>query len=591
MVRQAVPSRFGTEKRMRSTELRPPSSTRLLCRTQSYEAETGRPDVRQIRQGGPACTGAIQATFDLGYDEASNVTTRAETISGNSYGGTYTYGYDGANRLTNVTGPALFGSRTYGYDGGGNRTSVQIGTGNPVTTTYNGAGLPTASSDNTSYTHVAIGDLTKIDRTGGTANDWNFKYDSWGNLKSAARKTTGTPDVSFIVDALDRTFSRTAGTTTAAYTYQGMGETLAKSVVGATTTTYARTPGGPLAQRVGTTTRYYLRDQHGDAVGWANTSSGLAGTALYDPWGQLLSGTGEMGTVAAEGSFRFQSDLTDALTGQVDMLTRMYEPTLGRFSSRDVLFGDSNDPVTLNQYVYGAVNPVTYTDPTGMRPECGDCTPEAEQAGIRVWAQAVARNAVEQALQAVRDALEEAIALPSAPAVETPKVESPVESSEVIKHDPCGFLRGATGGDSLDWSWASSICVVEQQVIVFVPSCSYDGCVLLPTTTTFARSLNPPAGDSGDSGDTEGRDLPSVLRAPDRIFKKYLEKVERLAEEARGATKTPEETQQLLTEAERRGWVVERVDLTGSHNWPGGAHLDLRSPSGATLHFPIPLGF
>ena len=33
-------------------------------------------------------------------------------------------------------------------------------------------------------------------------------------------------------------------------------------------------------------------------------------------------------------------DLTDASTGQVDMLTRLYEPTLGRFSSRDVLFGD-----------------------------------------------------------------------------------------------------------------------------------------------------------------------------------------------------------------------------------------------------------
>jgi len=347
-----------------------------LCWTQTYEAETGRPDIRQIRQGGPSCTGATHATFDLGYDVASNVTSRAETITGNTYGGSYTYGFDGANRLTNVTGPAAFGSRTYGYDGGGNRTSVQVGTGNPVTTTYNAAGLPTTSSDNTSYTHDAIGELTKIDRTGGTANDWNFKYDSWGNLKSAARKTTGTPDVSFIVDALDRTLSRTAGTTVAAYTYQGMGGTLAKSVVGATTTTYASTPDGPLAQRISATTRYYLRDQHGDTVGWANTSSGLAGTALYDPWGQLLSGTGEMGTVAADGSFRFQSDLTDALTGQVDMEARLYEPVLGRFSSRDPLFGESTYPLTLNQYVYGLSSPVTYDDPTGLCADPDICPPQ-----------------------------------------------------------------------------------------------------------------------------------------------------------------------------------------------------------------------
>jgi RHS repeat-associated protein len=357
-----------------------------LCWTQTYEAETGRPDIRQIRQGGPSCLGATHATFDLGYDVASNVTSRAETITGNTYGGSYTYGYDGANRLTNVTGPAAFGSRTYGYDGGGNRTSVQVGTGNPVTTTYNAAGLPTTSSDNTSYTHDAIGELTKIDRTGGTANDWNFKYDSWGNLKSAARKTTGTPDVSFIVDALDRTISRTAGTTVAAYTYQGMGQTLAKSVVGATTTTYAHTPGGPLAQRIGATTRYYVRDQHGDTVGWANTSSGLAGTALYDPWGQILSGTGEMGTVAAEGSFRFQSDLTDALTGQVDMGARLYEPVLGRFSSRDPLFGEPLAPLSLNQFVYGGASPVTFSDPTGLVQAAGGgwncdraCQEEAQQ--------------------------------------------------------------------------------------------------------------------------------------------------------------------------------------------------------------------
>jgi RHS repeat-associated protein len=93
-----------------------------------------------------------------------------------------------------------------------------------------------------------------------------------------------------------------------------------------------------------------------------------------------------MGTVAAQGSFRFQSDLTDALTGQVDMLTRMYEPTLGRFSVRDPLMGTPTEPVSLNQYVYGQMNPVSLSDPTGLRPECGDCTRAAEQKGIDEWA-------------------------------------------------------------------------------------------------------------------------------------------------------------------------------------------------------------
>ena len=107
---------------------------------------------------------------------------------------------------------------------------------------------------------------------------------------------------------------------------------------------------------------------------------------MYDPWGELLSGTGDMATVPTNGAFRFQSDLTDSATGQVDMFTRLYEPTLGRFSSRDVLLGDPTTPLTLNQYVYGVGNPVTYTDPNGMRPECGDCSTRAEQEGLQVWA-------------------------------------------------------------------------------------------------------------------------------------------------------------------------------------------------------------
>ncbi len=84
------------------------------------------------------------------------------------------------------------------------------------------------------------------------------------------------------------------------------------------------------------------------------------------PWGVPGTKTGEFATFPAQGHLGFQGQLTDALTGQVDMLTRYYEPTLGRFDTRDVLFGEATDPTSLNQYVYGADSPVTFTDPTGM---------------------------------------------------------------------------------------------------------------------------------------------------------------------------------------------------------------------------------
>jgi hypothetical protein len=53
---------------------------------------------------------------------------------------------------------------------------------------------------------------------------------------------------------------------------------------------------------------------------------------------------------------------------------------------RDPLMGTPTDPVFLNQYVYGQMNPVSFTDPTGLRPECGDRTRAAEQKGIDEWA-------------------------------------------------------------------------------------------------------------------------------------------------------------------------------------------------------------
>lgn len=134
----------------------------------------------------------------------------------------------------------------------------------------------------------------------------------------------------------------------------------------------------PAAQKIGNTKRYYLRDLHGDLVGLSDTNGALQGTGLYDPWGELLSATGDMAVVPTNGAFRFQSDLTDAATGQVDMLARLYEPMLGRFSSHDSLLGDPRAPSSLNQYVYGLDSPLTMSDPTGMGActMAGDCATE-----------------------------------------------------------------------------------------------------------------------------------------------------------------------------------------------------------------------
>ncbi len=136
----------------------------------------------------------------------------------------------------------------------------------------------------------------------------------------------------------------------------------AKTTTGGTSTRYANTLAGePIAQRTGSTTRFFLKDLHGDTVGLVNTLAQDRMSVAFDPWGELLGQTGTESTW-----FGFQSDPTDPDTGQVDMGTRWYEGGLGRFITRDSLFGDLNDPESLNQFGYGQGAPVTYFDPTGM---------------------------------------------------------------------------------------------------------------------------------------------------------------------------------------------------------------------------------
>ena len=168
----------------------------------------------------------------------------------------------------------------------------------------------------------------------------------------------------YTYDALGRTATAAEGTAETAYTFSGEGEDLARvststGGVPSTEALFASGPGGPLAQETDSGVSFFLRDLHGDVVGLA-ASGGTTGTASYDAWGEPREQTGESSPLG------FQADLTDPTTGLVDMGARLYAPSLGRFTTRDVLFGDLANPISLNQYVYGATSPVLNVDDLGL---------------------------------------------------------------------------------------------------------------------------------------------------------------------------------------------------------------------------------
>jgi RHS repeat-associated protein len=64
--------------------------------------------------------------------------------------------------------------------------------------------------------------------------------------------------------------------------------------------------------------------------------------------------------------------IQDKDTGLDYLNARYYDPTLAHFISADPL-NDTSAPQTANPYTYGADNPTTFTDPTGLRITGCDC--------------------------------------------------------------------------------------------------------------------------------------------------------------------------------------------------------------------------
>jgi RHS repeat-associated protein len=158
---------------------------------------------------------------------------------------------------------------------------------------------------------------------------------------------------------------------------------------GGTTTTYAATPQAPLGERTGSSLLLYLRDLHGDILGLVQAGASTPSSRAYqDPWGELSwSGTAPL--------LGFRSELTDPATGAVATPARWYLPSLARSMAPDPLEGDPSLPTSLNRLAYAADDPVTLSDPTGLRPLCGEgCTPEEEAGLVRDWAEAQTQAAL-----------------------------------------------------------------------------------------------------------------------------------------------------------------------------------------------------
>ena len=255
-------------------------------------------------------------TISYTYDAGGNLTNRADALS------SVPYTYDAADQLLNR------GTDAFGYDANGNLVTWQ----NPRGT----------------YTHIYDyqNHLISLTLPGNTA--MSFTYDAFGRRLTAQDwiSTRGflNDDLNILLEG-NASFSQTS----ARYLYGN----------------------DWLAARY--TNQLGFTSYHSDALENVrylieNNSGQPIDAYRYDAYGRPALSSGidpnPFRFVGQRGVYQHQAMDWPALL----MGFRYYEPMSQRFLTRDPLPGNLAQPLSLNDYLYAFDNPLTYNDPSGLRP-------------------------------------------------------------------------------------------------------------------------------------------------------------------------------------------------------------------------------
>jgi RHS repeat-associated protein len=119
-----------------------------------------------------------------------------------------------------------------------------------------------------------------------------------------------------------------------------------------------------LAQHDGdhTTNKYfYLHDRLGSIRQVINSSGNIVNYYTYEPFGQTVESGGTLSN-----PFMFTGQYYDSEINLYYLRARNYHPHIGRFTSRDIVDGQFDNPLSLHKYLYCKNDPPNYVDPWGL---------------------------------------------------------------------------------------------------------------------------------------------------------------------------------------------------------------------------------
>ncbi|MEN6521571.1 MAG: RHS repeat-associated core domain-containing protein [Armatimonadota bacterium] len=281
--------------------------------------------------------------------------------------GTWSYGYDENNRLTNATPPNPVPEQPcggdYGYDWVSNRLNPPTGTNHMV---YNAADQLTSWPGMYSYSYYNDGSLMEV-RNAQDAFVSSYTYNPMGLLDQAvyAGKTAVNT-----WDASDNRVGLTINGKVCSFVYDPTAEIPAviEEMVNGIPAYYYREPDGALVARtdVVNSMRYYHFDALRSTRLLTDENGNVTDNYAYDVWGTIIAHDRYNGSIDQPyqyvGQLGYYTHYQDPDFKLLQLGVRFYGMEIGRFTQIDPIARYSESP-----YVYSADMPLSFVDPLGLR--------------------------------------------------------------------------------------------------------------------------------------------------------------------------------------------------------------------------------
>ncbi len=304
----------------------------------------------------------LVSQFDYTFTATGEIVSLAKQVPGHSPAlSIYNFGYDPALQVRNamlLSGDSVLTKYVYAYDRAGNRTREEIN-----------SAATTASFNNTNQlVTLQEGDTKRqfaYDESGNLTSDGNRRFE-WDAFNRLAAIVIGTHRTEFSYDALNRRtriLEKESNLVVSDQRFIWCGDAICEErrvTESGSVVTKRFFPQGETEVIGGVDIPYfYTRDHLGSLREVTDRSGSVVARYEYDPFGRMTKVSG-----SKDASFGFAGYYVHAPSGLNLTWFRAYDPSLGRWISRDAI-GENGGT---NLYGYVGNDPVNRIDPVGAFP-------------------------------------------------------------------------------------------------------------------------------------------------------------------------------------------------------------------------------